>query len=105
MAVRGKSSGIELYELMGDDESENADQLRKLASGFEECFALYLKRQWREALSRLEELGTQFPEDKPTLLFLERCRSYLETDPGPDWSGVVPWMLDKGNRFWAGSGL
>lgn len=89
VAVKGKRSGVKIYELMGDDESENSDALRSLAEGFENCFDLYLNRSWREALEALEELKTRFPEDEPTALYLKRCRSYIENDPGPDWSGII----------------
>lgn len=89
IAVLGRTGGVKIYELMGDEGSENTDQLKILAGQFEMAFEFYLKRQWHEALSILESLKENNPHDKPISILQQRCQSYLDEDPGPSWSGIV----------------
>ena len=89
IAVKGKTNSVLIYELMGDDRSDDATVLQNLAQDFQKMFDLYLDRQWKEALPILERLKKHHPDDRPVDLYLERCRSYLEKDPGPEWGGII----------------
>lgn len=89
VAVQGKSSGVLIYELMGDDESENQAELHQLATTFQDAFELYLQKEWGSALTLFTTLHETFRTDHPTRIYLERCQRLLENDPGPEWSGVV----------------
>ena len=89
IAVKGKTSGVKVFELMGDADSENGRQLQELAEAFGEVVEHYLKRRWKAALERLEALAPLFPDDAPIKLYTQRCRQYADNDPGPDWSGVI----------------
>jgi adenylate cyclase len=89
IAVSGKLTGILVYELLGNAESENVDALAALAGGFTRAFDEYLARRWESALSILEELGERFPGDVPVAMHMERCRTYLQQEPAADWTGIV----------------
>jgi predicted Zn-dependent protease len=85
----GRTGGVKIYELMGDEGSENMDQLKALAGQFESAFEFYLNRQWHEALDILESIKENNPNNKPISILQERCKSYLDEDPEPSWSGIV----------------
>lgn len=89
VAVKGKTASVLIYELMGELEGDAAPALCKLASSFQEIYELYLDRQWEKALALLRELHAEFPEDRPTRMYMERCQNLLDQDPGSEWSGVV----------------
>lgn len=89
ISVMGRTGGVKIYELMGDEGSENMDQLKALAGQFESAFEFYLNRQWHEALDILESIKENNPNDKPISILQERCKSYLDEDPEPSWSGIV----------------
>ncbi|MHB8829780.1 MAG: adenylate/guanylate cyclase domain-containing protein, partial [Syntrophales bacterium] len=89
IAVKGKLSSIMIYELMGDAESEDAEGLAALASGFTQAVDEYRARKWETALSLLKDLERLFPGDVPVSIYAERCRTYLQQEPPADWSGIV----------------
>ena len=89
IAVKGKLNSVMIYELLGDDKSEDAERLALLAGQCARMFELYLARRWDEALSILTPLKDKFPGDVPVSMYLKRCAQYRDKDPGPEWSGTV----------------
>ena len=89
IAVKGKINSVMIYELMGDDQTDNQRELKEFASGFGDMFNLYLERKWKEALKLLEDLQQRFPDDKTSSMYVDRLKSYLAQDPRPDWSGII----------------
>jgi len=89
IAVKGKVNSVQIFELMGEKNSEFAGELEELSLDFARAFELYLKRKWEDAISILEVLAGKFPDDKPVAIYLDRCGRYSENAPDPDWSGVV----------------
>jgi adenylate cyclase len=76
VAVKGKSQGILIYELL-------------LAGGpfvgdYERAFELYSAGDFADALAILHGISG----DEPSQRLLARCREYLANPPGPDWDGV-----------------
>lgn len=89
IAVKGKTGGVRVFELMGDADSDDADDLRYLAEAFGEVVEHYLNRRWPAALALLEDLARRFPEDTPVRLYAQRCRHLGANEPGDDWSGII----------------
>ena len=83
--VKGKNVAVGVYELLGTaaSYSEHAALLR----GFAEALKCYRERRWEEAVQGFERLASQFPDDGPSRLFLQRSRQLLEECPGT-WDGV-----------------
>jgi adenylate cyclase len=50
---------------------------------------LYEDRNWKDALDAFNQVLKLFPNDGPSLLYLERCRQYLEFPPDNDWDGII----------------
>lgn len=91
ITVKGRSAGVKIYELLAEAADPEAETLRAQAGRFRAAFELYLARDWAGALEDFESLARANGADRPAELFVERCRSYLETPPGDDWSGV--WRM------------
>jgi len=92
VAVLGRTQGTSVYELVA--EKGNVERAEHdFARLFDEGMQLYLSRQWEQAISVFEETSRRRPADRPSQLLLERCRAYLESPPGEDWSGV--WVMDR----------
>ncbi len=83
VAVKGRSAGILVYELLGD--ARTAAARVRLAHGYERALEHYVARRFVEAAALLQE---QAAEDAPSAALLERCREYQSSPPPADWDGV-----------------
>jgi adenylate cyclase len=83
VAVKGRSAGILVYELLGD--ARSAAFRIGMAHAYECALDHYFERRFGEAAAAL--LG-QAVEDPPSAALLERCREYEAAPPPPDWDGV-----------------
>jgi adenylate cyclase len=89
VAVKGKSEGSTIYELMARREAgEGGGQAAALCAGFTRGYESYLARDWSGAGEIFADLARQFPQDGPTQLYLSRCRHYRDHPPGADWQGI-----------------
>jgi len=61
---------------------------RRLARRFDAALEQYFEGRFGTAETMFSELLRDFPEDGPSLAFVERCRVYQTTPPAPDWAGV-----------------
>lgn len=83
VAVKGKTTGIDVYELLGE-KGEEIPNLA-LAERYEEAFELYLARDFARALAVVE---AQQAEDPPSAVLAERCRELAAEPPPAEWRGV-----------------
>ena len=89
VAVKGKTRGVAVYELLGEKEPGGAPP-SPAAARYEEAFALYQRRDFGGALGRLRDAG----DDVPSHVLAERCRRFQAAPPPPEWDGVHP-LHDK----------
>lgn len=83
VAVKGKTTGIDVYELLGakGDDIPGLERMRR----YEEAFEAYLGRDFERALTLLEK---QRDADPASAILSSRCKELL-ADPPPDgWTGV-----------------
>ena len=83
VAVKGRTEGVLVYELLGDALSAGA-RIR-LAHVYERALDHYFGRRFADAIALLDG---QAAEDAPSAALLERCGEYLETPPPAAWEGV-----------------
>ncbi|MFZ2444779.1 MAG: adenylate/guanylate cyclase domain-containing protein [Syntrophobacteraceae bacterium] len=90
-AVKGKSEGSAIYELMGAKAAgpgaENAEAAA-LCEGFTGGVEAYLAGEWDAACEIFTNLAARFPSDAPTRFYLSRCRHFRDNPPGAHWRGV-----------------
>jgi len=84
--VKGKTQPVRIYELLG--RVEGAGDLAQLVERFNEALKDYKARDWQQALALWSSLLTDFPNDGPAQMYVERSRALIEDPPGPDWDGV-----------------
>ena len=80
VAVKGRSQGILVYQLVGPASAE----LPAAAGDYETAFAAYSRRDFASAAVLLE----RHPGDGPSRVLLDRCRALAATPPPPGWNGV-----------------
>jgi adenylate cyclase len=83
VAVKGRTEGILVYELLGDARSAAARV--RLAHGYESALEHYFERRFAEAIALLEGLAA---EDAPSAALLTRCREFHASPPPVDWDRV-----------------
>tara|TARA_A100001011_G_scaffold195066_1_gene203415 strand:+ start:5293 stop:7776 length:2484 start_codon:yes stop_codon:yes gene_type:complete len=95
--VKGKSKPVRVFELLshkGKLGSRNKSLLSSFSFGIEN----YKKQKWKLALKDFED--SQKFEDmfisrstNPSLIYIERCKYFIENPPNKDWDGI--WTLNK----------
>ena len=87
VSVKGSEKGVRIYELMA--ETGNADErTRAIAALAEKALKLYLERRWDEAGMCCGEILELNRGDEPARILMERCRTYRETPPPLNWTGI-----------------
>jgi adenylate cyclase len=83
VAVKGKTTGIDVYELLGA-KGEAIDDLPR-ARSYEQAFDAYLERDFQRAITLVEPHAA---DDPPSAVLAERCRQLVDHPPPAAWSGV-----------------
>jgi adenylate cyclase len=78
VAVKGKSEGVEIFELLGRAGSKTAQH-----TAYERALEAYLQRRFDEAMTMLRTL-----DDGPSRVLEARCRRYSTQPPPVEWNGV-----------------
>jgi adenylate cyclase len=86
--VKGKTKPVKIYELMGW--MKDAAHFQDLLSRWSEAQHAYLTQDWNTAAELFEDLVGHYPEDGPSLAFLNRTYEKRDSQPKPDpaWDGV-----------------
>lgn len=82
--VKGRSSSIVLYEVMGLVTNSNSESNRELKSTFESGLSLYKLKKFHEA-KRVFETVT---EDFISSIYVNRCVEFIENPPLETWNGI-----------------
>jgi len=85
--VVGINEPVRIHEIM-EINSDASELLREQAARFQKAQELFEQRKWPEAQEIFKQITEVFPEDSPTLLYLDRCRDYIQNPPVQDWDGV-----------------
>lgn len=86
--VKGKTQAIPLYQpLIEKVNLFKEPHLEQLHRRFSEAFEFYQKGHFDAALAQFKTLLELFPEDGPTLVYIERCQ-HLIAAPPLHWQGV-----------------
>ena len=80
----GKQIPVTVYELTGLKDTEE----NQLNRSFSEALATYRERKWAEAEKLFASLVKEFPEDRPSKIYLERCQFFVASPAQENWDGV-----------------
>lgn len=84
--VKGKMKPVRIYELLAH--AHQHDQFRDLVDRFHKGLECYRGGVWDSATEIFEGLVHDYPGDKPSQVFLDRCRHLLGQPPEGVWDGV-----------------
>jgi adenylate cyclase len=85
IAVKGRKSGIRIYELLDPRVFPEGNEFAGLAT---EAVEKYLRGDFDQALSLIEEAARIRSEDPALSIIKKRCEAFKVTRPPPDWDGV-----------------
>jgi adenylate cyclase len=80
VAVKGRSSGVLIYELVG----RVGEPVVEHVARYEEAFSAYLRRDFAGAIAILESQAS----DGPSRTLIGRCRLYASSPPPAEWDGT-----------------
>ncbi len=84
--VKGKLQPVTIYELL-DDAGARPQYADRLAR-FDDAMLSYRRQDWHAAAVKFADLLTQYPDDGPSQVFLQRALEFQENAPALDWDGV-----------------
>ncbi len=93
LQVKGKSKPTQLYELLSHNTEHTFPSMRRVITLYEGGFERYQRRDWAGAIASFTEALELAPRDKPSRVFLDRCRYYARHPPADDWNGV--WIMEE----------
>jgi adenylate cyclase len=84
--VKGKNLPVNIYELL--DVAAEKSKYEKLLTQFHNAMQCYRAQNWREAAEKFADILVTFPNDGPTMVFLERALEFSDNAPEAEWDGV-----------------
>ena len=90
--VVGKEDPIHIYELLGHRDTLTAVDGAAIAA-FAQGLAAYRQQAWDQARQHFNQCLAQKPDDRPTLLYLDRVDQLEANPPDTNWDGV--WQLTQ----------
>ena len=90
LVVKGKTEIARVFEVLGL-KGEVPEAKLALMERFAEALEAYRSQEWDRAETALRGCLELFPDDGPSLLFLERVSQLRAQPPGEQWDGVWRW--------------
>jgi adenylate cyclase len=92
--LKGKAHPVTVFELMGTDETDQTRQ--QLASAFGNAITLFKNRQWQRAWAEFLAIYKEYPDDGPTLFYINYLQNNLPLMPEVS-SKEYTVFIDVGN--------
>jgi len=77
--VKGRNEPLNIFELIGEKDDVSASDIA-FYHDFEKATQAYRQREWENAAAQFESLLKRKSEERPSELFLERCRNHNNPD-------------------------
>jgi adenylate cyclase len=90
--VKGKSRPTLAYESLDHYDPERVPNPAALINAYEAGLDCYGRRDWVDAIGHFGRALELAPSDRPSRIFIDRCRYYSENPPPEDWNGV--WIME-----------
>ncbi|MCL2044208.1 MAG: ECF-type riboflavin transporter substrate-binding protein [Treponema sp.] len=85
--VVGINEPMQVYEIL-ETMSDAPAAMHEMVQLFHKALALFQASAWKNAETAFSQVLQLCPDDGPALLYLDRCRQYLEFPPDSDWDWV-----------------
>jgi adenylate cyclase len=94
IVVKGKTKPVSIYEVLDFHDDESFPNRMSVVDHFAAGLKLYRETHFARASREFKNALVANDKDKPSALYIERCRAFMETPPPEDWTGE--WiMTDK----------
>jgi adenylate cyclase len=84
--VQGKTQPTRIFEVLGI--SPLAPDRAAMMGAFDVVLRADRAQQWGDALQAFQQVLTAVPGDRPSQLYIERCKTFVAALPPSDWDGV-----------------
>ena len=89
VVVVGRETAVTVYELMDVDAPELKAQKQQIQAQFEKGLEFYRAGEFLSACKHFEACVALAPDDQAAALYIERCRSLVDSPPQSDWQGLT----------------
>ncbi|MSR49087.1 MAG: adenylate/guanylate cyclase domain-containing protein [Gemmataceae bacterium] len=86
VAVKGKEKKILVHELLGIT-NETSIKIVAFCNDFKIAFAACLNKDWKTGVQLFAKIAEQHPNDRLTIIHLDRCKEFIINPPDPSWDG------------------
>jgi adenylate cyclase len=90
--VKGKVKPVAIYEIIDYHDNETFPNQIEVLKHFNDGMEYYNARQWDKAIECFHAALKGHTLDKPSQLYIERCKALKKHPPALDWDGV--WTCD-----------
>lgn len=88
VVAKGKTQSVSIFQPLAERKpNPEVAKWEYLSFQFNEAFKLYQQGHFTWALENFNKIKDKFPEDGPTLTYIERCQALIESPP-TEWKGV-----------------
>jgi adenylate cyclase len=91
VVVKGKNKPVSIYEVNDFHDKNTFPNQIEVLNHFNNGIEFYSDALWDKAISSFEAALQLFPEDKPSQVYIDRCKILKESPPDSDWQGV--WVM------------
>ena len=91
--VKGFSRPTWVYESLGHHTGDTFPLLPRVIKAYEAGLDCYSNRDWQRGGRHFAEALEMAPRDRPSRIFLDRCRYYQANPPADEWNGV--WIMEQ----------
>lgn len=85
--VKGKKTGIEIFEVIGILANITPDMQNALDT-YNKALDYYLEQRWDDAYDLMNHLAQKYPDKKIYQIYIERINEFKSNPPPEDWNGI-----------------
>lgn len=89
--VKGKNKPVSIYEVIDFHDKNSFPNQIEVLRHFGHGIEYYNEALWDKAISSFEAALKLFPADKPSQVYIERCKILKNNPPDSGWQGV--WVM------------
>ena len=93
IVVKGKTKPVSIYEVLDFHDNQSFPNRMSVVEHFKEGLKLYREANFEQASLEFKHALAANKNDKPSALYIERCRTFMKTPPPHDWKGE--WIMTE----------
>jgi adenylate cyclase len=86
--VKGKTEGVLVHEVLAKRSDGITETKQKVLELYYEGLKAYKERRWEDGIRLFSEALVLDSDDKPSSVYLQRCKQFKENPPPDDWDGI-----------------